>query len=569
MSELNQSKRWEIYPRIEKEVAEALGAYPPFFRQILFNRGIRTYEAGLDYLSPEGVLGDPFALTDMRKAVNRLIQAINSGEVIIVYGDYDVDGVTATVMMVEVLKSLGGQVEPYIPNRFDEGYGLNEEAIQMLAMEKNAKVILTVDCGIRSPREAITAIGLGIDLIISDHHYPKGDLPKAHAVICQKRENDEYPYKDLAGVGVAFKIAQGLFTGLDKNPRKADNWLDLVALGTVADIVPLTGENRAMVKKGLTQIRCGQRVGLNALIGVAGRSIEKITAMDIGFALGPRLNAAGRMESALQAYELLVAQSIPEAGRLAQILDNQNSERQKATLAAQEKAQQEVTDPEGLFLITAFDPGYSSGIVGLVASKLVEKFHRPAIVGEVLEESIRASCRSIAGFHITRALDECADLLVRHGGHEMAAGFTVTRENQEQLKTRLAEIATRELKGQDLRPVLKADLEIDISHIKKGYYEMLDQLQPTGMGNPAPVFISRGVKVDRMQVIGKEGAHISFYVQGAEINRAIAFNQAHWYQTWYESRPRFDILYSIDVNHYNGMDTQQLNIRDMKTSIGG
>ena len=397
-----------------------------------------------------------------------------------------------------------------------------------------------------------------MDLIISDHHYPKGDLPEGYAVICPKQENDPYPYKDLAGVGVAFKIAQGLFSKKGMDARKADEWLDLVALGTVADMLPLTGENRVMVKQGITRIRHGNRIGLNALVGVSGRDVRQVTATEIGFTLGPRLNAAGRMESALQAYELLVSQSSVDAVRAAQVLDNQNSERQKATLAAQEKAQQGVTDLESLYLITSFDSEYSSGIVGLVASKLVEKFYRPAVVGERLEETIRASCRSIPGFHITKALDECADLLERHGGHEMAAGFTVRLENEERLIEQLQEIAARGLKGIDLHPIIKADMEIEINRLKPEYYGLLDQLQPTGMGNPAPLFISRGVKVERMQVMGKEGTHLNFSILGSPINRAVAFNQARWYQTWFEERPRFDIAYSIDVNHYNGMDTLQL-----------
>ena len=569
MAERNLTKRWEIAPKIDGMADEALADYPPFFRQLLYNRGIRTAQGAQQYLSNDGELADPFLLLGMESAVDRLVAAIDNGEKIVVYGDYDVDGVTATVMMVEVLQRLGGNVEPYIPNRFEEGYGLNDEAIQTLASEHSAKVILTVDCGIRSPREAITASNLGIDLIISDHHFPKGDLPAGYAVLCAKQERDPYPYKDLAGVGVAYKIAQALFIKKGMDVGKADEWLDLVALGTVADMLPLTGENRIMVARGLNHLRNGSRVGLNALIGVSGRNVQQVTATDIGFILGPRLNAAGRMESALQAYELLVSKSAVDAVKAAQVLDNQNSERQKATLAAQEKAQGAVTHLESTYLITAFDSEFSSGIVGLVASKLVEKFHRPAIVGERLGDTIRASCRSINGFHITKALDECADLLVRHGGHELAAGFTVKMENEDQLIARLQEIAARELSAQDLRPTLRADMEIELSRFKPEYYRMIDQLQPTGMGNPAPLFISRGVVVDRMQVMGKESTHLSFSVRGSPINRAVAFNQAAWYQTWYEEKPRFDLAYTVEVNHYNGMDTLQLNIRDMKISAVG
>lgn len=561
----SHSRRWIVSPKIDEATRKELESYPDFMQQILFNRGIRTAQEAEGFLYSGYTTGDPFLLLDLDKAVTRLLHAIAHNEKIVVYGDYDVDGVTATAMMVEALRSLQGIVEPYIPNRFDEGYGLNLEAIENLA-SLGAKVILTVDCGIRSPLEAERAAKLGIDLIISDHHHPKGELPQGYAVICPKRESDPYPDKDLAGVGVAFKILQGLFLRKGINVEKADDWLDLVALGTVADIVPLSGENRTMVRKGLNQIRTGSRLGLNALTGVAQKNILQITATDIGFILGPRLNAAGRMESALQAYDLLTSRNILEAGYCAQVLDNQNTDRQQATRKAQEKAVLEIGDPAARRILFSFSEEYSSGIVGLVASKLVENFYRPAIIGQIENGVIRASCRSISEFHITAALDECADLLVRHGGHAMAAGFTVKLENADQLKQCLESIALRELEGMDLRPVVRADLEIEINKVKPVFYAELEKLQPTGMGNPTPVFISRAVEVDGMRLMGKDGNHIGFNIRNSPISRAVAFNQAHWMETWLDEKPRFDIAYTIDINHYMGKDTQQINIRDMKIS---
>ncbi len=565
MSGQNQTKRWVIQPRIDPDTDRVLEPYPPYMRQILYNRGIRSLEAADEYLNASTVLADPFRLLDMHKAVDRLLQARDLGESIVIYGDYDVDGVTATVLMVEVLRAINAKVTRYIPNRFEEGYGLNEEAVRILA-DSGARVILTVDCGIRSPREAEFARSLGVDLIISDHHHPKEELPAAYAVICPKRENDPYPDKDLAGVGVAYKIAQGLFQRAGFKDRSVEEWLDLVALGTVADIVPLTGENRVMVRRGISLIRTGKRLGLNALAGVAGKSIQQVTAGDIGFILGPRLNAAGRMESALQAYDLLISDSIETVGRSAQILEDQNSERQKATRKAQEKAQQELVDPFSLNIITAFDSEFSSGIVGLVASKLAENYYRPAVVGQIEDDHIRASCRSIPEFHITRALDECSDLLIRHGGHAMAAGFTVSLERSTELVDRLRSIAARELAGLDLRPVLRADIDLEIGSVKPSIYSQLEQLQPTGMGNPAALLISRGVEIDGMKIMGKEGTHISFSVRGCKINRAVAFNQSQWYEVWLQERPKFDIAYSIEVNRFFDMETLQLNIRDMKIS---
>lgn len=564
MTTIPQPKRWVVHPIIDEATSQQLSAYPPFLRQVLFNRRIRTLDDASIFLNASAPLGDPFLMLDMEKTVYRLLDAIKNGEPIAVYGDYDVDGVTATAMMVEVLKSLGAIVTRYIPNRFEEGYGLNNDAIQTLA-DSGAKVILTVDCGIRSPKEAEFGHSLGVDVIISDHHHPKDEIPGAYAVICPKRENDPYPDKDLAGVGVAYKIVQALLQVSEKKDRNAEEWLDLVALGTVADIVPLTGENRVMVRRGIEQIRRGKRIGLNALAGVAGKNIQQVTATDIGFILGPRLNAAGRMESALQACDVLVSSSIELAGRAAQVLEDQNSDRQRATKKAQDQVQQEIVDPS-LNIITAFSEGFSSGIVGLVASKLVENYYRPAVVGQVEDEFTRASCRSISEFHITKALDECSELLVRHGGHAMAAGFTVRNDRIDELITRLRAIADRELGELDLRQTIKADIEIDIKDLLPSYYKKLELLQPTGMGNPSVTFVSRGVEIDNMKLMGKESTHLNFGIRDCLINRAVAFNQAYWYDAWRKDKPAFDIAYSLDVNRFFDSETLQLNIRDMKIS---
>ena len=425
---------------------------------------------------------------------------------------------------------------------------------------------LTVDCGIRSPREAEYARELGIDLIISDHHFPQDFLPNAFAIICPKQEGDVYPFKELAGVGFAYKIAQALFATRKVGDWTADDWLDLVALGTVSDLVPLVDENRALVRKGLQQIRYGHRVGIRALSGVASKDLARITAGDIAYGLGPRLNAAGRMESALKAYDLLMSEKTDEAGLLAQELDNQNSSRQSATRAAQEKAEESLAAGELSNLITAFDEEYSSGIVGLVASRLVEHYYRPAIVGSVEGDFIKASCRSISEFHITRALDECSDLLLRHGGHSMAAGFTVHKDYKDQLVERLNKIALRELDGLELKPTLKIDIELGIEEMTPRIYPELEKLQPTGMGNPAALLALKNVEIADVQLIGKEKTHLRFVVPHAQVYQAIAFNQAQWYNDWLFKRTKFDLAFTIDINSFNGKETQQIQIKDMKPS---
>jgi single-stranded-DNA-specific exonuclease len=324
----NSSKRWDIAPKIPAEIDEEFHLYSPVMRQLLYNRGITQDIDAYNFLSTEGPMFDPFSMTGMEAAVKRLLQAIDLGEKIVVYGDYDVDGVTATVLMVQALRALGAKAEEYIPNRFEEGYGVNNEALDGLAAE-GAKLILTVDCGIRSPDEVLHAISLGMDLIISDHHEPMGDqLPAACAVICPKQAGDGYMDKNLAGVGLAFKIAEALLKMRPMAGVNANDWLDLVAVGTVADIVPLYRENRAMVKAGLKLVNHHRRQGLTSLVGAAGLdSSRRISARDIGFMIGPRLNAAGRMESAVASYQLLMALDAYEAGSLAQKLDNQNRDR--------------------------------------------------------------------------------------------------------------------------------------------------------------------------------------------------------------------------------------------------
>ncbi|TLN25995.1 single-stranded-DNA-specific exonuclease RecJ [bacterium] len=556
-------KRWYIPDPLPVEVDQELHDFQPYLRQILYNRNVHNAEEAIQYLACSAPLADPFLLMDMQAAVERLWRAIDGEELIAVYGDYDVDGVTATALMVQVLRALGGSAEAYIPNRFDEGYGLNNEALDTLA-ERGTRVVLTVDCGIRSPREAEHARELGVDLIISDHHMPLNGLPDALAVICQKRDGDAYPDKNLAGVGLAYKIAQAMLLYRSVESVRAEDWLDLVALGTVADVVPLTGENRVMVRQGLGCMRLARRQGLLSLAQAAGVNLQRVNAIDIGYRLGPRLNAAGRLESALQAYQLLMTEDLYEAGFLAQKLDDQNKDRQRMTQEMQARAEELIgVDDDGQILI-ARDESFNSGVVGLVAAKLTETYYRPAVVGQMGEEFTRASCRSIREFHITQALDECRDLLVRHGGHAAAAGFTVRNENFDELSRRLREIARRELAEQDLLPSLRADLEIPLALMRPSYLDEIKQLQPTGMQNPDAVFVSRRLQVLSSRTVGSEALHLRMTVKdGGVTYNAIAFRQGHWAGNL---PPFIDVMYNYEMNSFNGRDSMQLNVIDLKPS---
>lgn len=555
------NKRWVIHERIPQEVDDSLSRYPAFFRQILYSRGIQDEIQARFFLDCTEEPGSPFQLDGMEDTVNRLLWAARRGEPVVVYGDYDVDGVTATALLVQVLRRYGADVTPYIPNRYEEGYGLNVEALKTLH-DQGAQVVITVDCGIRSLEEVAYARTIDLDLIVSDHHHPGSELPDAYAVICPKREGCRYPFMDLSGVGIAYKIAQALEERCPEAGVSADEWLDLVALGTVADIVPLKGENRVLVRKGLQKLRQGARPGLASLAAVAGVKTPRITAGDIGFMLGPRLNASGRLDTAMNSLNLLLASDFAETGLLAQQLDNQNRERQEKTRRIQEEAIRMSGAAEAAEILFAFDPSFSSGIVGLAASRLVDAFYRPAIVGEQGPEFTRASCRSIPEFHITRALDEVSDLLVRHGGHALAAGFTVRTEHLPVLIERLRAIAQRELGDKDLQPELRADLELPLSELHPGFLPYLDLLQPTGQSNSEAIFVSRDVRVVRARPVGADNHHLKLSLtDGKIIYDAIAFRQGHRAEKLPE---RLDVMYLFEKNEFNGRESLQLNIRDLK-----
>lgn len=544
----------------------------------MFNRGLHApaeIQAFLEkrYLSAR----DPFLLADMDQAVARILRAVHADEVIAVYGDFDADGVTSTVLLTEALRALVDdrrRVVPYIPDRVDEGYGLNCEALTTLR-ERGVGLVISVDCGIRSPLEAEHSRSIGLDLIITDHHSLGTDLPPAVAVINPKREDSRYPERMLAGVGIAYKLAQAVHaafpgqTGFDET-----NLLDLVAIGTVADLAPLLGENRRLVVEGLQVLNEVRRPGIAALLNVAGLQPGQITAESIGFALGPRINAAGRLAHAYDAAKLLTANNQIAAQEQARLLDELNRRRQSLTREMSKRAEAMI-DPTAPIII-AGDRHFRSGVVGLVASRIAEQMYRPTVIMEEGDEDSRGSCRSIPEFHITEALDEVADLLVRHGGHAQAAGFTIRNENIPEFVERMTEIAATQIGGEDLRPELLIDAEVALQDVDWALREILEQLEPCGFGNAAPLLLSRNVEVVSRRAVGTDGAHLQmFLVDGrrngsarygtaASMGRAvpaIAFRQGEWAG----SMPsRIDIVYRLGVNRWQGNTNLQLVIEDIR-----
>jgi len=571
-------KRWNIALQIPPSVLAALREFHPVIAQVLYNRGQDTPEKARAFLDGgDGALHNPFALHGMAQAVERIRRAIKRGEQIVVYGDFDADGVTSTALLVQALRALGAHVEPYIPHRVDEGYGLNFEALRTLH-QQGTSLVVTVDCGIRSVEEVAYGQRLGLDLIVTDHHSVGEALPPAVAVIDPKidtrRRLEEgrtngYPEDMLAGVGVAYKLAQALFSVAESQdrrppPLRLDDLLDLVALGTVADLVPLDRlENRELVRRGLQVLNRAQRPGVYELMEVAGVRPEQCNATSIGFMLGPRINAAGRLDSAMIAYELLSTQDMARASELAQHLQALNVERQELTLQAVEVAREQAFDSgQDLPLIFATSSGFRPGIVGLVAGRLCEEFYRPAVVVQQGETESRGSCRSIDEFDITDALDECADLLVRHGGHAQAAGFTVLNENLPKLRERLMQLAAERLDGEDLRPSLDVDAEVPFDQLTETLADELRRLEPTGAGNDAPLFVTRGVRVVEARRVGQEGKHLRLRLSnGVQFLDGIAFKFGDWAE---RLEGMMDIAYHLEINEWNGRRRPQLNIQDLR-----
>lgn len=563
-------KRWQMAPRVSSLVVARFAARQlhPLIVQVLYNRGITTPEQADAFLAPDMLIGNPFQMVGMNAAVDRLRRAIRAHEAIAVYGDFDVDGVTATVLLVQTLEALGAKARPYIPHRIDEGYGLNPEALRQLK-EQGVQVVITVDCGVRSLDEVAFGKRIGLDMIVTDHHAPSDELPDSFATINPKQPGCPYPYKDLSGAGVAFKLAQALLRANERNPLSRDQvgmseemLVDLVALGTVADLVPLTGENRALVKRGLARLRDTERPGIMALIRQAGIRPETIDAGTIGYTLGPRLNAAGRMESALMAYNLLATHYPGEADGLAVKLDVTNRERQRVTTEMTLKARDAVAssaEVDRLLFVAA--PEFPEGIVGLIASRLAEEFYRPSIAVHRGESESRGSARSIAEFNIVAALDECRDLLVRHGGHAMAAGFTVVNSNLAELEDRLRKIAARVLASAELAHTLPIDAETSLDDLSWDLQRAIEQLAPFGYGNREPVFLSREVTVRDARLVGNE--HLKLLLgDGLAVWDAIAFRQGSWVGS---IPPRVDIAYQLESRSWNGEARLQLNVKDIKS----
>lgn len=543
----------------------------PVLAKVLYARGIDTPEKVAAFLADDGDLGNPFDLPDMAAAVTRLRRARRAGERIVVYGDFDVDGVSATALLVSALCATGADAQPYIPDRFDEAYGLNKPALQRLR-EQGASLVVTVDCGIRSCAEADFCREIGLDLIITDHHTVPERMPDALAVIDPKRADSRYPFGQLAGVGVAYMLVVALYRALHSTGEAPEGlpdpqrYLDLVALGTVADMVPLIGTNRMLARRGLARLRETARPGLSALMAAAGVRPEGLRSEDIAFRLGPRINAAGRLEHAMLAYRLLSADSMAEAQELAQELDRINARRQELLDRQVELARSTFQEPVGCGLLFVAGPDFHEGIVGLIASRLTEAYYRPALVMRADEEGVRGSARSIEGFHITRALDACADLLLRYGGHERAAGFSLAAENLELFRQRVEAHCLAHLDPTLLQPRQRVDAIVTLAEICEETVLALEALEPTGEENPPPLLATLGLELTALKPVGSEGQHLQLYVSdGLRSLRGIGFRLGHMAKAL-EQGTKIDVLYTPALELWQGNTYLQMIVHDVRPS---
>ncbi len=565
---------------LREELSKGLGV-APLISQLLINRGIKRLQEGRFFLfGTLRDLPDPFLLPDMDKAIERILKGLERGEHILVYGDYDVDGVTATSLLILFFKSLGKRVSYYIPYRLKEGYGLNIDAIKAIK-EKGVTLIITVDCGVSSCREIEYANSLGIDVIVTDHHEPLvndsggEDLPSAYAVINPKRNDSEYPFPDLAGVGIALKLAHAIEKRAMSNEQRAMNYegvacqyLDLVALGTVADVAPLTGENRILVKEGLRLFMGSVRVGVSSLLEVSGLSGRPITTGNIGFMLAPRINAAGRLGRADMAVRLLATEDKEEAERLAQYLDTQNRERQdieeEILKEAKDKIEEQGLSERRFILLSS--PDWHQGVIGVVASKIAEEFYRPTVLISMGNNGVgKGSARSIPGLNIYNVLTRCASLLDRFGGHKYAAGLTILEERLKDFQEKMEEVIAQVIDPEGFVPKLMIDAEVNLSEMTILLAEQLNLLSPFGVANPEPTLLLRGMKTTYPRVAGKNHLKMTvFPPSGGRGVEAVGFHMREVLSDIMGNEGTVDMAFFPQINDWGGKANLQLRLKDIK-----
>lgn len=562
------NKEWKIYEVDEKKVEEISNKYNlnKLISTILANRNITTEEEIRLFLSPTRKdFHNPFLMTDMEKSVERIIKAIENKEKVTIYGDYDVDGITSITVLKSFLKDRGLETSQYIPNRLNEGYGLNNNAIEKIK-QQGCDLMITVDCGISAINEIDYANSIGIETIITDHHEPGNEIPKAFAVIDNKRKDSKYPFRELAGVGVVFKLIQAIGIKLGLKEEEYLKYLDIVCVGTISDIVPLVDENRVIAKLGLMLIRQTRNIGLKSIIDTSGYT--KIDSNSISFGIAPRINACGRMGKAEDALELFLSKNYNEVSELAKKLNDYNKLRQDTEKEIYENAikqiEQNKLDKNNSIIVGGHN--WHHGVIGIVSSKITEMYFKPSILLSFEEDGIgTGSGRSIPGFDLHEALTKCLDSVEKFGGHSMAVGLTVKKEKFEEFKKEFEQIATNS-NVSEIIPVINIDAKIDFSAINKDMVESLKQLEPFGEGNKMPVFVFKNLKIDSIRALS-EGKHLKLTLkEGNTVVNAIGFNIGNLADE-YRIGDKIDVVGVLEVNNFNGLESLQINIKDIMRTV--
>ncbi|MYA77758.1 MAG: single-stranded-DNA-specific exonuclease RecJ [Gemmatimonadetes bacterium] len=542
---------------------------PRVIAQILLNRGVTTFDDARYFLKPTlEDLHSPFLMADMDLAVERIHDAIQSGEHIMVFGDYDVDGTTATTLLYLTIKLLTERISSYIPNRMTDGYGLSIEGLEE-AKSRGVTLILAVDCGITANAEVELAREMGIDVVIIDHHVPGDTLPNSVAILNPKRDDCEYPFKELCGVGLAYKVAQALAEHVGLPENTVYTHMDLVALGTTADIVPLRDENRVLTKYGLDMMQQTHKSGLQALLDVAGLREKELSTGHMLFLLAPRINAAGRMGDATRVVDLLITEDQQKAAQLAEELNVENKRRRKEdTLtfeAARDIAEKDPVLRESKGLVLASDT-WHPGIIGIVASRMVEAFNRPVVMISTAGEKGRGSARTVGDFHLYNAIKECSDLLIQFGGHHHAAGLSIEKDRIDEFRQRFNEVVAARATPADFIPKLEIDSEIELDEVTPRMVKLMKMIGPFGPANHHPVLVSRNLSVvGKLRTIGMEKKHLRFRVrQKGRTMDAIGFGMAHFADRLNDSRDRLDLAYTLEENTFRGETSLQMRIKDIQ-----
>lgn len=559
-------KKWEVYNSDEKLVDEICKKYNlnKVIGKIIVNRHVVNDEDVRIFITPtRDDFHEPFLFKGMDIAVDRIIKAINNKEKILIYGDYDVDGITSTTVLKKYLMDRGITVDTYIPDRLNEGYGLNKSAIDKIK-ERNIDLIITVDCGISAIEEVDYAISLGMDVIVTDHHEVGEKFPNALAVIDAKRKDNTYPFRALAGVGVVFKLIQALSIKLEIKPEEYLKYLDLVCVGTISDIVPLEGENRTIAKLGLMLIKVTRNLGLRELIKSSG--YKEIDSNTISFGVAPRINACGRMGHEEEALKLFLAEDLDAATKITKALNEYNTLRQSTEKAIYEEAIQEIEKKhlaENNSIVLGGQE-WHHGVIGIVSSKVTDKYYKPSILLSFEDDIAKGSGRSIPGFDLYEGLTKCEDLLEKYGGHSMAVGLTLKKENLEKFKERFEQIA-KEKNIKELVPIIYIDDELKLKDINMELVKSLSVLEPFGEANKVPLFLIKSLKIDSIRALS-EGRHLKLTLRDENfVINAIGFEIGYLVEE-YRIGDRIDVVGTLEINSFNGFSSIQINMKDIRKS---